>query len=83
MLAVPLIAGSGPLRWPAAVLLIGTLLVLAEIISSQVLLSQIGNLLIWAASAAFAWLLVRGEADARAATGAGEAIPAGRQYSSR
>jgi hypothetical protein len=77
MLAASLIAGSGPLRWPAAVLLAGTLLVLAEIISGQVLLSQIGNLLAWGASAAFALLLVRGEADAPAGTGAGEALRVG------
>jgi hypothetical protein len=75
--AVPLIAGSGPLRWPAVVLLAGTLLVLAEIISSQVLLSQIGNLLVWGGSAAFAWLLVRGEVGAPAGASAGEALPAG------
>jgi hypothetical protein len=75
--AVPLIAGGGPLRWPAVVLLVGVLLVLAEIVSAQVLLSQIGNLLIWGGSAAFAWLLVRGEAGAPAAAGAGEALPAG------
>ena len=75
--AAPLIAGGGPLRWPAMVLLVGTLLVLAEITSSQVLLSQIGNLLIWSGSAAFAWLLVRGEAGAPAGAGAGQALPAG------
>jgi hypothetical protein len=75
--AAPLIAGGGPLRWPAVVLLVGTLLVLAEIISSQVLLSQIGNFLVWGGSAAFAWLLVRGEAGAPARAGAGEALPAG------
>jgi hypothetical protein len=75
--AVPLIADGGPLRWPAVVLLVGVLLVLAEIISSQVLLSQIGNLLIWGGSAAFAWLLVRGEAGAPARAGAGETLSAG------
>ncbi|MGH2651750.1 MAG: hypothetical protein ACRDHK_11135, partial [Actinomycetota bacterium] len=58
VVAAPLIADSGPLRWPAVVLLAGTLFVLAEIISSQVLLSQIGNFLIWGGSAAFAWLLL-------------------------
>jgi hypothetical protein len=61
--AVPLIADAGPLRWPAVVLLSGTLLVLAEIISGQVLLSKIGTLLIWGASAAFALLLVRGRRE--------------------
>ena len=75
--AAPLIADAGPLRWPAVVLLVGTLLILAEIISSQVLLSQIGNFLVWGGSAAFAWLLVRGEVGAPAAAGAGEALPAG------
>jgi hypothetical protein len=64
--AVPLIVGSGPLRWPAVVLLAGVLLVLAEIISSQVLLSQIGNLLVWGGSVGFARLLVRGRVDAAA-----------------
>jgi hypothetical protein len=75
--ALPLIAGSGPLRWPAAVLLAGVLLILAEIVSAQVLLSQIGNLLVWSGSVAFAWLLVRGEAGAPARAGAGEALPTG------
>jgi len=75
--AMPLIAGPGPLRWPAVVFLVGTLLVLAEILSSQVLLSQIGNFLIWGGSAAFAWLLVRGEAGAPARAAAGQALPAG------
>jgi hypothetical protein len=75
--AVPLIVDAGPLRWPAAVLLAGVLLVLAEIISSQVLLSQIGNLLIWSGSVAFAWLLVRGEVGAPARARAGQALPAG------
>ncbi len=77
VVAVPLIADSGPLRWPALVLLVGMLLVLAEIISSQVLLSQIGNFLIWIGSAAFAWLLVRSEVGAPAGASAGQAFPAG------
>lgn len=75
--AAPLIADGGPLRWPAVVLLVGTLLILAEIISSQVLLSQIGNFLVWGGSAAFAWLLVRGDVGAPAGASAGQALPAG------
>jgi hypothetical protein len=75
--AVALIAGAGPLRWPAVVLLAGTLLILAEIITSQVLLSQIGNLLIWGGSVSVAWLLVRGAVGAPAGARAGEALPAG------
>ena len=47
-------------------ILAGVLLVLAEVVSSQVLLSQIGNFLIWSGSAVFAWLLVRGEVGAPA-----------------
>jgi hypothetical protein len=64
------------LPWPPT-WWVGTLLVLAEILSSQVLLSQIGNLLIWIGGAAFAWLLVRGEVGAPAGAGAGKALPAG------
>ena len=74
--AAPLIADGGPLRWPAVVLLVGTLLILAEIISSQVLLSQIGNFLVWGGSVAFAWLLVRGDVGAPAGARAGQALPA-------
>lgn len=57
-------------------ILAGVLLVLAEVMSSQVL-SQIGNFLIWSGSAAFAWLLVRGEVGAPAGVRAGEALGAG------
>jgi hypothetical protein len=75
--AVPLVAGSEPLRWPAMVLLVGVILILAEILSSQVLLSQVGNFLVWGGSAAFARLLVRGEVGAPTTASAGEALPAG------
>jgi len=77
VVAVPLIADPGPLRWPALVLLVGLLFVLAEIISSQVLLSQIGNFLIWGGSVGFAWRLVRGEVGVPAPAGASQALPAG------
>lgn len=46
---------DGPTRWPAVAFAIGTLLILAEIVTARVLLSQIGNVVILAASAAFAW----------------------------
>jgi len=43
-LAVATLASRpGPLRWPALAFGLGTALILAEIISAQVLLSQIGN----------------------------------------
>jgi hypothetical protein len=77
--AVPLIVASGPLRPPAAVLLAGTLLILAEIISSQVLLSQIGNLLVWGGSAAIARVLLHGDlgTPARTSTTTAEALSPG------
>ena len=74
--AVPLIVGSKPLRWPALVFLVGTLLVPGEIIFSQVLLSQIGGLLVWGGSVAFARLLVRGDPSDSAAASTGEPLPA-------
>jgi hypothetical protein len=76
LLAAPLIVASGPLRWPAVVFVVGMGLVLAEVISSQKLLSQVGVLLVWGASAAFAWLLVRGQVRAPAGAAAGQALPA-------
>src|SRR5512139_1636317 len=47
------------LRWPAAVLGVGAAFVLAEIISGEVLLSQIGNVLILVAGSGFAWHIAR------------------------
>jgi hypothetical protein len=61
---VPLASSSGPLRGPALVFGLGTALILAEIISAQVLLSQIGNVLCLAGGVWFARvLLVRGTAS--------------------
>jgi hypothetical protein len=72
---VCLIVDSKPLRRPAVILLVGTLLIVAEIISSQVLLSQIGNLLVWGGGASVAWLRVHDEAGASPAARAGNALP--------
>ena len=60
-LVVPLASRDGPFRWPAVAFAIGAALILAEIVSAQVLLSQIGNVVIFLASTAFARLLLRGE----------------------
>jgi hypothetical protein len=60
--AVPLIRAGGGLRWAAATILIGVLLILAEILSAQVLLSQIGNVLAFLGSATAAWLMLHGTA---------------------
>src|SRR4029453_13034463 len=43
-MAVPLIRGGGPSRWPALAFVAGALLIGGEIATAQVLLSQIGNL---------------------------------------
>ena len=53
---------AGPCRWPALIFGLGALLILGEIILAEVLLSQIGNILVFLASTAFARLLLRNEA---------------------
>ena len=59
-LVVPLASRGTPFRWPAIVFAVGAALILAEIVSAQVLLSQIGNVLLFLAATAFAVLLLRG-----------------------
>ena len=59
--AMPLMIAGGKLRWPAALYSIGALLILAEILSARVILSQIGNFLIFCGGAATAWLILQGE----------------------
>jgi hypothetical protein len=58
--AIPLIRAGGGLCWAAGAILIGVLLILAEILSAQVLLSQIGNVLAFLGSATAAWLILHG-----------------------
>ena len=58
--AIPLVIAGGKLRWIAALYSIGALLILAEIVSAQVILSQVGNFLIFCGGAATAWLILRG-----------------------
>jgi hypothetical protein len=59
---VPLASSRGPLRGPALLFGLGAALILAEIISAQVVLSQIGNTLCLAGGVWFARTLVRGTA---------------------
>jgi hypothetical protein len=59
--AIPLMMAGGKLRWIAVFYSIGALLILGEILSAQVILSQIGNLLIFCGGATTAWLILRGE----------------------
>lgn len=54
-----LVRPKGSLRWPAVTLGLGAALILGEIMSAEVLLSQIGNILVLLASSAFAWHIVR------------------------
>jgi len=56
---VPLASRRGPFRWPATAFAVGAALILAEIVSANVLLSQIGNVVVFLASTAFAWILLR------------------------
>lgn len=70
VIAIPLVMTGGRLRWPALVLGVGWLLILAEIITSQILLSQIGSVVLLAAGVAFAWQIVRSDQSAEPVTGA-------------
>ena len=54
-----LVPAPAPFRWPAAGLALGAIFIFAEIVSSEVILSQIGNILVFLAGTAFAWLIVR------------------------
>ena len=57
---VKLLSSPGdPFRWPALLFGLGALLILGEIISAQVLLSQIGNVVIFVAGVAFSLQLLR------------------------
>jgi hypothetical protein len=65
--AIPLIRTGSSIGWAAAAILIGTLFILAEILSAQVILSQIGNALALCGSATAAWLMLRDATGERAA----------------
>jgi hypothetical protein len=58
LFVTPLASKTGPFRWPALCFALGAVLIMGEIILAEVLLSQIGNILILVASIAFAWLLL-------------------------
>jgi len=60
LFVTPLASTTGPYRWPALCFGLGAILIMGEIILAEVLLSQIGNILILVAGIAFAWLLLRG-----------------------
>jgi hypothetical protein len=60
LVVVPLLSPTSPQRWPAIALALGALLIMGEIILAEVLLSQIGNILILVAGSGFASVLLRG-----------------------
>jgi hypothetical protein len=57
--AIPLARDGGSLRWPALAFVLGGLLILAEILTAEVILSQAGNIVILVASTAFAWSIIQ------------------------
>ena len=57
LLVATLARDAGPLRWPALCFGLGAFLILGEIITAQVVLSQIGNVLILVAGLGFARVL--------------------------
>jgi hypothetical protein len=57
LFVAPLASAAGPLRWPALAFGLGALFILGEIVLAQVVLSQIGNMLIFLAGTRFATLL--------------------------
>ena len=63
MFAIPLLRGSERLRRPVALIVIGVLFVLAEILTAHVVFSQIGNIVVLCGSAEAAWLIARAGTD--------------------
>lgn len=61
LLVAPLARVAGPLQGPVLCFALGALFILSEIITAQVMLSQIGNLLILIAGVGFARVLGRAE----------------------
>jgi hypothetical protein len=58
--AIPLMRTGSRVGWAAGTILLGALLILAEILSAQVILSQIGNILVFCGSTTAAWLILQG-----------------------
>lgn len=64
MFAIPLLRGSGRLRRPVALIVIGAVFVLAEILTARVVFSQIGNVVVLFGGAEAAWLIAHDRTDA-------------------
>jgi hypothetical protein len=61
--AIPLMRTGGRVGRAAGLILVGALFILAEIVSAQVILSQIGNILIFCGGAMAGWLVLQGATD--------------------
>lgn len=61
ILVFVLASEPGPLRWPALMLALAAVLILIEIVSSIILFSQVGNVLLAVSGFGFAWALLRKE----------------------
>lgn len=59
LFVVPLASTPGPFRWPALLFGLGALLILGQIVSAEVLLSKIGNVVILMATTWFAMSMRR------------------------
>lgn len=57
MFAIPLLRGAQRLRRPVALIVIGVLFVLTEILTAHVVFSQIGNIVVLCGCAEAAWLI--------------------------
>ncbi len=60
LLAGNLIAANDGLRWPAALVALGVVLIIVEIASAQVIASQVGNVLVLVGSTWIAWRIASG-----------------------
>jgi hypothetical protein len=65
MAAIPLLRSSQRLRWPIALIVIGLLLVLVEVLTARVIFSRIGNVTVLCGSTAVAWHVARCRTDGR------------------
>jgi hypothetical protein len=59
LFAFPLIVPAGQFRWPAIIMVVATIFLMVEIVSAQVLFSQIANILFLVGGVAFSWRILR------------------------
>jgi hypothetical protein len=70
LFVVPLASRVGPLRWPAVCFGLGAILILGEIVTAQVLLSQVGNVLMFLGGIGFATAVLSEEVSNGASSAA-------------